>query len=34
MDKKALFEAVDRKRKNIIELGDRLFECPELGFKE
>ena len=34
IDKNKLFNAVDRCRDDIITLGDRLFYCPELGFKE
>ncbi len=34
MNKKELLETVDRKREDIIKLGDMLFNCPELGFKE
>lgn len=33
-DKNKLFNAVDSCRDEIIALGDRLFDCPELGFKE
>ena len=34
MNKKELLETVDRKREDIIKLGDMLFNCPELGCKE
>lgn len=34
IDKNKLFNAVDGCRDDIITLGDRLFDCPELGFKE
>ncbi|GFI62213.1 hippurate hydrolase [Clostridiales bacterium] len=34
IDKNELFREIDKNRDSIIELGDRLFECPELGFKE
>lgn len=34
MNKKELLDTVDRKREDIIKLGDMLFNCPELGFKE
>ena len=34
IDKNKLFNAVDCCRDDIITLGDRLFDCPELGFKE
>ena len=33
-DKKRLFSLVDEIKEEIISLGDTLFECPELGFKE
>lgn len=34
IDKKALFDVIDSEKENIISLGDKLFDCPELGFKE
>ncbi len=34
INKRALFETIERNREHIISLGDRLFDCPELGFKE
>ena len=34
MDKKELFSIIDKNAEKIIALGDKLFDCPELGFKE
>ena len=34
MNKKELLETDDKKREDILKLGDMLFNCPELGFKE
>ena len=34
MDKAEMFKKIEENRDFIISLGDRLFDCPELGFKE
>ncbi len=34
MDKKMIFDKVEENGGWIIELGERLFNCPELGYKE
>lgn len=34
MDKTEMFKKIEENRDFIISLGDRLFDCPELGFKE
>ena len=33
-DKGELFKLIEDNRGYITSLGDRLFDCPELGFKE
>lgn len=34
MKKTELFDAIDRKKEEIIARGRKFFDCPELGFKE
>lgn len=34
LDKKEIFDAVDANADEFKRLGDKLFDCPELGFKE
>ena len=34
VDKKKIFKIIEDNREYITALGDRLFDCPELGFKE
>lgn len=33
-EKNEIFNIIDENREEIISLGDKLFDCPELGFKE
>jgi len=34
LEKVDIFNIIEKNRKEIVNLGDRLFDCPELGFKE
>lgn len=34
MNKESIIDIIDKDRQNIINLGDKLFENPELGYKE
>lgn len=34
MNKESIIDIIDKNRQNIVELGNKLFENPELGYKE